>query len=40
VINVAQSSAEYNISFIIPESDVTETVRFIHSELGLDETGG
>jgi len=38
VITVAQSNFEYNISFVVPESAVDDAVRFIHSELGLDET--
>jgi aspartokinase len=37
VITVAQSNFEYNISFVVPESAVDDAVRFIHSELGLDE---
>ena len=37
VITVAQSNFEYNISFVVPESGVDEAVRFIHTELGLDE---
>ena len=36
VITVAQSVAEHNISFIVPDIEVDDTVRFIHTELGLD----
>jgi aspartokinase len=40
VISVAQSASEYNISFVVPEADVDDTVRYIHAELGLDMAGG
>ncbi|MBC7241032.1 MAG: aspartate kinase [Anaerolineae bacterium] len=40
IISVAQSASEYNISFVVPEADVDDTVRYIHAELGLDTAGG
>lgn len=36
VISIAQSSSEYNVSFVVHESEVDDTVRFIHRELGLE----
>jgi aspartate kinase len=36
VIAVAQPATERNVSFCIPEEQVEETVRLLHSELGLD----
>jgi aspartate kinase len=36
VITVAPSNSECNISFVVPESAVDETVRYIHTDLGLD----
>jgi aspartate kinase len=36
VIAVAQAATEYNVSFCIPEDQVTDTVRFLHRELGLE----
>jgi len=36
VITVAQSVTEQNISFVVPDEEVDDTVRFIHTELGLD----
>ena len=36
VITVAQSITEHNISFVVPDNEVDDTVRFIHTELGLD----
>jgi aspartate kinase len=36
VIAVAQAANEYSVSFCIPEEQVTSTVRFLHSELGLE----
>lgn len=36
VIAVAQAASEYSISFCIPQDKMTETVRFLHRELGLD----
>ncbi len=36
VISIAQSASEYNVSFVVHESEVDDTVRFIHSELGLE----
>jgi len=40
VIAVAQASTEHNVSFCIPESQVADTVRFLHRELGLEGKGG
>jgi aspartokinase/homoserine dehydrogenase 1 len=37
VIAVAQAASEYSVSFCVPEDQVTETVRFLHRELGLEE---
>ncbi len=37
VISIAQSSSEYNVSFVVHEGEVDDTVRFIHKELGLEE---
>ena len=36
VIAVAQAATEYSVSFCIPEEQVTETVCFLHRELGLE----
>lgn len=36
VIAVAQAATEYSVSFCIPEDQVTDTVRFLHRELGLE----
>lgn len=36
VITVTQSITEHNISFVVPDSAVDDTVRFIHTDLGLD----
>jgi len=36
VIAVAQAATEYSVSFCIPEDQVTDAVRFLHRELGLD----
>jgi aspartokinase len=36
VIAVAQAATEYSISFYIPEDQMTDTVRFLHRELGLE----
>jgi len=36
VIAVAQAGTEYSVSFCIPEEQVTETVCFLHRELGLE----
>ncbi len=36
VIAVAQATTEHNISFCIPEEQVADTVRFLHTELGLE----
>jgi len=33
VISVSQSASEYNVSVVVPEAQVDETVRFIHREL-------
>ncbi len=35
VIAVAQAATEYSVSFCIPEEQVVDAVRFLHSELGL-----
>ena len=40
VIAVAQASTEHNVSFCIPESQVADTVCFLHRELGLEGNGG
>jgi aspartokinase/homoserine dehydrogenase 1 len=37
VIAVAQAATEYSVSFCIPEDQVTDTVRFLHRELGLED---
>jgi aspartokinase/homoserine dehydrogenase 1 len=37
VIAVAQPATERSVSFCIPEEQVAETVRLLHSELGLDD---
>lgn len=37
VIAVAQTAAEYSVSFCIPEDQMEDTVRFLHRELGLEE---
>ena len=37
VIAVAQTAAEYSVSFCIPEDRMDDTVRFLHRELGLEE---
>lgn len=36
VIAVAQAAGEQSVSFCIPESQVTDTVRFLHRDLGLE----
>ena len=36
VIAVAQAATEHNVSFCIPEEQLAGTVRFLHSELGLE----
>jgi len=36
---VAQAASEYNVTFVVPESDVDNVVRFIHRELALGENG-
>ncbi len=36
VIAVAQAAGERGVSFCIPDSETAETVRFLHSELGLE----
>ncbi len=36
VISIAQSASEYNVSFVVHENEVDDTVRFIHRELGLE----
>ena len=35
VIAVAQAATEYSVSFCIPEEQMVDAVRFLHSELGL-----
>ena len=35
VISIAQASSEYNVSFVVTEDEVDNTVRLIHEELGL-----
>lgn len=35
IIAIAQGSSEYNISFVVKEEDVRESVRILHTELGL-----
>jgi aspartate kinase len=35
VISIAQASSEYNVSFVVTEDEVDDTVRLIHEELGL-----
>lgn len=37
IIAIAQAATEHNVSFCIPEDQVTDTVRFLHRELGLDQ---
>ena len=39
VIAVAQAATEYSVSFCIPEDQVAATVRFLHRELGLEDSG-
>ncbi len=39
VIAVAQAATEYSVSFCIPEEQVTDTVCFLHRELGLEGVG-
>jgi aspartokinase/homoserine dehydrogenase 1 len=39
VIAVAQAATEYSVSFCIPEDQVADTVRFLHHELGLGQSG-
>jgi aspartate kinase len=36
VIAVAQAAGEYSVSFCIPEEQVIDTVRFLHTDLGLE----
>ena len=36
VIAVAQAATEHSVSFCVPEDQVADTVRFLHSELGLE----
>jgi bifunctional aspartokinase / homoserine dehydrogenase 1 len=36
VIAVAQAATEYSVSFCIPEDQMEETVRYLHSSLGLE----
>lgn len=36
MIAVAQAAGEQSVSFCIPESQVTDTVRFLHRDLGLE----
>jgi len=35
VISVAQASSEYNVSFVLAADDVADTVRALHTDLGL-----
>ena len=35
VVSIAQGSSEYNISFVVDEGDMENTVRYIHQEFGL-----
>lgn len=35
IISVAQASSEYNVSFVVSEGEVGDTVRLLHRELGL-----
>jgi aspartate kinase len=37
VISVAQAATEHSVSFCIPQSQLADTVRFLHHELGLDD---
>jgi aspartokinase len=37
VRSVAQASSEYNVSFVVSEDDMAQTVRVLHRELGLDD---
>jgi aspartokinase/homoserine dehydrogenase 1 len=39
VISIAQGSSEYNISFVVDEVDMENTVRYIHQEFGLGRSG-
>jgi aspartate kinase len=36
VIAVAQAATEYSVSFCVPEDQMTEAVRYLHCELGLE----
>jgi aspartate kinase len=38
VIAVAQAATEHSVSFCIPEDELANTVRFLHRELGLEDT--
>jgi aspartokinase/homoserine dehydrogenase 1 len=40
VIAVAQAATEHSVSFCIPEDQVSDTVRCLHRELGLEGGGG
>jgi aspartokinase/homoserine dehydrogenase 1 len=40
VIAVAQAATEHSVSFCIPEDQVTDTVRFLHHEFGLEDGHG
>ncbi|MBC7195275.1 MAG: ACT domain-containing protein, partial [Caldisericia bacterium] len=35
IIAIAQGSSEYNISFIVKDSDLMNAVNILHDELGL-----
>ena len=35
VLSIAQAYSEYNVTFVVPQASVDDTVRFIHAELGL-----
>jgi aspartokinase/homoserine dehydrogenase 1 len=36
VLSIAQAYSEYNVTFVVPQEVVDETVCFIHAELGLE----
>ena len=35
VLTIAQAYSEYNVTFVVPQAEMDDTVRLIHSELGL-----
>jgi len=35
ILTIAQAYSEYNVTFVVPQAEVDDTVRLIHTELGL-----